>query len=72
MSTVSPRLALCFRVPQLLLKGGVEGTGVAEHMVLSVESHPSGHTWGSCGLGGHRGPVCAEEVGEDTTVARWA
>lgn len=73
MSTVSPRLALCFRVPQLLLEGGSGGHRAgAEHMVLSVESHPSGQTWGSCGLGGHRGPVCAEEVGEDTTVARWA
>lgn len=47
MSTASPRLVFCFRVPQLLLQlwEGAEGTGQGRSpWGLSMGSHPAGQT----------------------------
>lgn len=47
MSTASPRLALCFRVPQLLpqLWEGTEGTGQRQSpWILSMGFYLTGHT----------------------------
>lgn len=63
MSTVSPRLALCFRVPQLLLKGGVEGTG--------QEQSTWSYLWSLTHQGRHGGPVDLGVTGAQYVPKKW-
>lgn len=62
MSTVSPRLALCFRVPQLLLKGG--------HRAGAEQSTWS-YLWSLTHQGRHGGPVDLGVTGAQYVLKKW-